>query len=194
MRLDRKACWVRLSPAAGLIQVKRKEQDMVDREIDVFVEICRDDAVIPRYSRPGDAGMDVCAAEETIIRPGETAVVPTGLKLAIPEGYEIQVRPRSGISLNTPLRLANSPGTIDSGYRDELGIIIWNASGAADAEVAEELTVDSKGNKSGTYRIRKGDRIAQILLMPVPRIRFREVKSVREIGNDRGGGFGSTGV
>ena len=138
--------------------------------------------------------MDVCAAEETIIRPGETAVVPTGLKLAIPEGYEIQVRPRSGISLNTPLRLANSPGTIDSGYRDELGIIIWNASGAADAEVAEELTVDSKGNKSGTYRIRKGDRIAQILLMPVPRIRFREVKSVREIGNDRGGGFGSTGV
>ena len=78
------------------------------------------------------------------------------------------MRPRSGISLNTPLRLANSPGTIDSGYRDELGIIIWNASGAADAEVAEELTVDSKGNKSGTYRIRKGDRIAQILLMPVP--------------------------
>jgi dUTP pyrophosphatase len=94
--------------------------------VEVFAEICREGAVLPSYARPGDAGMDVCAAEDTVIMPGQTVVIPTGLKLAVPEGYEIQVRPRSGISLNTPLRLSNSPGTIDSGYRNELGIIMTN--------------------------------------------------------------------
>jgi dUTP pyrophosphatase len=67
--------------------------------IEVFIEICRADAVLPKYANPGDAGMDVYAAEEVIVGPGETVIVPTGLKLAIPEDYEIQVRPRSGISL-----------------------------------------------------------------------------------------------
>jgi dUTP pyrophosphatase len=112
---------------------------MRNKEIDVFVEICRDGVDIPQYSRPGDAGMDVCAAEETVIKPGETVIVPTGLKLAIPEGYEIQVRPRSGISLNTPLRIANSPGTIDSGYRDEMGIIIWNTSSTSSMGIRKSL-------------------------------------------------------
>ncbi|MDD4188959.1 MAG: aminotransferase, partial [Eubacteriales bacterium] len=83
--------------------------------VEVCIEICRNDAVMPKYARPGDAGMDVFAAENCIIGPGQTAVIPTGLKLAIPEGYEIQVRPRSGLSLKTPLRIANSPGTVDSG-------------------------------------------------------------------------------
>src|SRR5690242_5171457 len=96
--------------------------------VKVFIEICRDGAVLPFYANPGDAGMDVCAAEETLIGPGETIIIPTGLKLAIPDGYEIQVRPRSGISFKTPLRISNSPGTIDSGYRDELGIIMTNTS------------------------------------------------------------------
>ncbi len=97
-------------------------------EIEVYIEICREDAVLPSYAKPGDAGMDVCAAVDRSIKPGETVIIPTGLKLAIPEGYEIQVRPRSGISYKTPLRLSNSPGTIDSGYRDELGILITNTS------------------------------------------------------------------
>ena len=79
------------------------------REIEVLVEIVREGAALPSYANPWDAGMDVCAACDTLIRPGETVIVPTGLKLAIPEGYEIQVRPRSGISLNTPLRISNSP-------------------------------------------------------------------------------------
>lgn len=166
---------------------------MEERKIEVYLELCRKDAVIPKYSRPGDAGMDVYSAEEVVINPDETVVVPTGLKLAIPEGYEIQVRPRSGISLNTPLRVANSPGTIDSGYRDELGIILSNTS-RADNCGTEILTIDSKGNKSGAYKIRKGDRIAQIVLMPVPRIEFKQVESVSNIGKNRGGGFGSTGV
>lgn len=163
-------------------------------EIEVFIEICREDAVLPSYARPGDAGMDVCAAEDVEIKPGETVIVPTGLKLAIPEGFEIQVRPRSGISFKTPLRLSNSPGTIDSGYRDELGIIMTNTSVKNEAGPEEVLDTGSKGNRNGIYRIRKGDRIAQIVLQELPRMKLTVVKSVADIGNDRGGGFGSTGV
>lgn len=162
--------------------------------IPIPVELCRPSARLPHYANPGDAGMDIYAAEEVILQPGETAVVPTGLKLAIPEGYEIQVRPRSGISLKTPLRITNSPGTIDSGYRDELGIIMTNASCTCSICEQELLTIDSKGNRKGTYHIRKGDRIAQIVLQAVPRMQFSVVDSVRDIGEDRGGGFGSSGV
>ncbi len=163
--------------------------------VEIFIELCREDAVLPKYANPGDAGMDVYAAESAIIAPGETVIVPTGLKLAIPEGYEIQVRPRSGISFKTPLRVPNSPGTIDSGYRDELGIIISNSS---DMDVPDNgetpFTLDEKENLKGTYVIKKGDRIAQIVLQVVPKMEFTIVDSVREIGSNRGGGFGSTGI
>ena len=172
--------------------------------IEIFIELCREGAILPKYARLGDAGMDVFAAEDILVKPGQTVIIPTGLKFAIPEGYEIQVRPRSGISLKTPLRIANSPGTIDSGYRDELGIIMNNSSNVSNDIVNinndktkgmnEVLPLESKGNKMGTYRIEKGDRIAQIVLQEVPRIKFTLVKSVKGIGEDRGGGFGSTGV
>ena len=102
--------------------------------------------------------------------------VPPGLKVAIPDGYEIQVRPRSGLSLKTPLRLANAPGTIDAGYRDEICVITQNTS------------------PNTPYRIEKGDRIAQFVLQKVPKILFREQTDVQRIGTDRGGGFGSTGI
>lgn len=162
-------------------------------EIEVFVEIIREGAALPAYANPWDAGMDVCAACDTLIPPGATVIVPTGLKLAIPEGYEIQVRPRSGISFNTPLRISNSPGTIDAGYRDELGIIMTNTS-TEDQPDGQPLPVSAKGNRQGAYLIKKGDRIAQLVLAQVPRMRLRVVDSVKEIGQDRGGGFGSTGV
>jgi len=162
------------------------------KEIEVAVEICREGVTLPRYRNEWDAGMDVCAAEDVIIHPNETAIVPTGLKLAIPPGYEIQVRPRSGISLKTPLRIANSPGTIDTGYKDELGIIVTNTSAGAGGD--EYYTVDSSGNKQGIYCIRKGDRIAQLVLQEVPRMKLKVVDSVSGIGTNRGGGFGSTGI
>ncbi|MGI6776628.1 MAG: dUTP diphosphatase [Acetivibrionales bacterium] len=162
--------------------------------VKVYVEICRESAILPSYANPGDAGMDVYAAEDINIMPGETVIVPTGLKLAIPQGYEIQVRPRSGISLKTPLRIPNTPGTIDSGYRDELGIIISNTSPVSGSNSQEVFSINSTGNKFGTYKIKKGDRIAQIVLQAVPRIEFSIVNSVEEIGDNRGGGFGSTGV
>ncbi|NTV88774.1 MAG: dUTP diphosphatase [Clostridiales bacterium] len=161
-------------------------------DVEVFIEICREGVALPFYAKPGDAGMDVCAAEDVLLRPGETAIVPTGLKMAIPEGYEIQIRPRSGISFKTPLRLSNSPGTIDAGYRDELGIILTNTSVNGDCH--EALTIDDKGNQKGSYLIRKGDRIAQMVLQEIPRMKLVTVKSIEGIGNDRGGGFGSTGV
>ena len=144
--------------------------------VEVFVEVCRDDVQIPEYAREGDAGMDVRSAETVVIAPGKTVLVPTGLKVAIPDGYEIQVRPRSGLSLKTPLRVANAPGTIDAGYRDEVCIIMQNTS------LDTDITIN------------KGDRVAQFVLQAVPKICFKPVDNVKAIGSDRGGGFGSTGV
>ena len=144
--------------------------------VEVFVELCREDVQSPQYAREGDAGMDIRAAETVVIAPKKTVLIPTGLKVAIPDGYEIQVRPRSGLSLKTPLRVANSPGTIDAGYRDEVCIIMQNTSD------------DSE------FTIEKGDRVAQFVLQRVPRICFTPVESVKDIGENRGGGFGSTGV
>lgn len=164
------------------------------KNVDVSVEICREGVCLPAYARDGDAGMDVCAAEEALLGPGDTLIIPTGLKFAIPDGYEIQVRPRSGITARTPLRVSNAPGTIDSGYRDELGIIITNTSEICCYSYDENITLDSHGNRKGSYLIRKGDRIAQLVLQEVPRMLLVPVPDVSEIGTSRGGGFGSTGV
>ena len=178
----------------------------------VYIQICKSDIEIPQYANIGDAGMDIRAAEDVLILPGETKIIPTGIKVAIPEGYELQVRPRSGASLKTPLRIANSPGTIDSGYRDEVGIIVSNAStvlvhhinqngitgeitfNTPDYSKSTFYSIDEKGNKSGAYLIKKGDRIAQIVLGRVETIEFESVEDVRKIGSNRGGGFGSTGT
>ena len=123
--------------------------------IDVYVEVIREGVKLPYYANSYDAGMDVCAAEDTIIEPGQTVIIPTGLKFAIPEGYEIQVRPRSGISLKTPLRLANSPGTIDAGYRNELGIIMNNSSIVSNTEnIDVYLSLDS-GESTGYVHYKK---------------------------------------
>lgn len=163
----------------------------MEGKVKVYIEKCRNSAIIPSYANAGDAGMDVYAAEDIKIEPNETVIVPTGLKVAIPEGYEIQVRPRSGISYRTKLRLSNSPGTIDSGYRDEIGIIITNVS---ESETAGKKRTLEKGNGGeGTYYVNRGDRIAQFILARVPVIDFEETDDVESIGNNRGGGFGSTG-
>ena len=159
-------------------------------EIDVLVEKCRENAKLPSYANVGDAGMDVYSAVDAEIKPGETFAVPTGIKVAIPVGYEIQVRPRSGISLKTPLRLPNTPGTIDAGYRDEVHVIIQNTS----KEDTGTFLVSEKGNKQGTYKINAGDRIAQFVLKEVPVIKWVETESVQNEGVNRGGGFGSSGI
>ena len=158
----------------------KSDQEIIKSQRDnivVHVTICRDDVKLPFYANPGDAGMDIVAAQETIIPPGETRLIPTGIKVAIPEGYEIQVRPRSGLSLNTPLRVPNSPGTIDCGFRDEIKVLMENKgnpdclkSEPGNKTLVEPFSISTKGNLNGVYKICKGERIASINLKKFPAI------------------------
>lgn len=162
------------------------------KEVEIYIETINDSVQLPFYAREGDAGMDIVSTHDIEIFPGESKIVKTGLKVSIPDGYEIQIRPRSGISLNTPLRVSNSPGTIDSGYKDEIGIILTNTS-VCNIKNNEVFGVNDK-NKKGTYLIKKGDRIAQMVLSEVPKIKFTKVNNINDYGKNRGGGFGSTGT
>ena len=164
------------------------------QKIKLPMEKCREEAVAPKYANEGDAGMDLYSCADITVKPGESVLVPTGLKMAIPYGYEVQIRPRSGISLKTPLRVPNAPGTIDCGYRDEVNVIIYNASVREDAPEGSPFTLDDKGNKHGTYLIRKGDRIAQMVVNKVEYADIEFIDDVKTIGSDRGGGFGHSGV
>lgn len=160
--------------------------------MDIYIEKISEDAVMPFYAHEGDAGMDLCANEDVIIAPGETKLIPTGLKMAIPVGYEVQIRPRSGISLKTKLRVANAPGTIDSGYRGEVCVIMDNISDLKTVE--NRITIEDKGQQ-GTYLIKKGNRIAQMVIASVVKGEIIECQDVESIDSDRGvGGFGSSGV
>lgn len=161
--------------------------------ISLPIEKCRENAVLPKYAHDGDAGMDLYSCVDKVVLPGETCLIPVGLKMAIPYGYEVQIRPRSGISLKTMLRIPNAPGTIDCGYRDEVNVIIHNASiGNNDGE--DPYTLDVKGAPHGSYLIRKGDRIAQMVICEVTYGDIEEVNSVSDLGENRGGGFGSSGI
>ncbi|WP_375208675.1 dUTP diphosphatase [Hyphomonas jannaschiana] len=130
---------------------------------------------LPAYETIGSAGMDVRAAvpEPMVLAPGARAMVPTGLSVAIPQGYEIQVRPRSGLAAKHGLTCLNTPGTIDSDYRGEIKVILVNLGQEA-------------------FTIQRGERIAQLVLAPVTRLAWQSVDSLDE--TERGaGGFGSTG-
>lgn len=146
-------------------------------DIEVGVKMLTADAVLPTYAKPGDAGFDLYAAHDMVIAPGGGAVIKTGLAFEIPEGYEIQVRPRSGNSAKTKLRVANAPGTIDSGFRGEVGVILDNIGDLLHGEPIE---------------IKKGDRIAQGVLQRVPKARFT-VKSELSTTERGEGAYGSTG-
>jgi dUTP pyrophosphatase len=161
----------------------------------VYITIMNPNAIMPSYAHANDAGMDIFASEDTYVMPGQSALVPTGLKMAIPEGYEMQIRPRSGLSLNTLLRIPNSPGTIDSGYRDEIKVIVYNASSPSETFNKDTIcTTESKGNLQGIYLIRRGDRIAQMVFASVVHTQLIAVDSIDGIGSNRNGGFGSTGM
>lgn len=128
---------------------------------------------LPAYATTGAAGMDVVSAEDVVLEPGGRHPVATGLALAIPQGYEIQVRPRSGLALKHGITVPNTPGTIDSDYRGELKIIMIN-----------------HGQES--FAVRRGDRVAQLVIAPVVQAVWQEVEELD--ATERGaGGFGSTG-
>ncbi len=128
---------------------------------------------VPGYATEGAAGMDVVAAEELALLPGQRHAVATGFALAIPHGYEVQVRPRSGLALKHGVTVPNTPGTIDSDYRGEVKIIMIN-------------------HGTAPFQIRRGDRIAQLVPAPVQHARFAEVDTLDDTARG-GGGFGSTG-
>lgn len=167
------------------------------RIIQIPIELCHPNAKIPAYAKPGDAGMDIYALEDFEVAPGERKIIKTGLKVAIPRGYELQVRPRSGTSVKTALRVANTPGTIDSGYRDEIGVIIENIEPKIkdigyDFDETGRPVITSILHGS-VFNVGKGERFAQLVLNEVPSAAFYPVDSVAQIGENRGGGFGSTG-
>ncbi|WP_299302127.1 dUTP diphosphatase [uncultured Fretibacterium sp.] len=131
------------------------------------------DFPLPEYATPASAGVDLRASEARVIPPGGRALVPTGLRIALPEGYEAQVRPRSGLALKHGVTLPNSPGTIDADYRGEIGVILMN--------LGQEPFV-----------VEPGDRIAQMVVAPVARVAWSEAEVLD--ATERGeGGFGSTG-
>lgn len=147
-----------------------------DRElIPVKIYKLNPEVKLPKYAHNSDAGADVESIETVVVPAHQTVIVKTGIAVGIPSGYEIQLRPRSGISAKTNLRIANAPSTIDSGYTGEIGIIITNI-----------------GDKD--YTINKGDKIAQMLIAETPMIKWEEVSSIEELGKTERGanGYGST--
>jgi dUTP pyrophosphatase len=133
-----------------------------------------EDATLPRYQTHGSAGMDLCCAESFELKPMERRLVKTGIRIALPEGYEAQVRPRSGLALRHGISMVNTPGTIDSDYRGEVGLILINFG-------------------SDAVEFNRGDRIGQLVIAPVARAEMVVVEELDE--TKRGaGGFGSTGL
>jgi dUTP pyrophosphatase len=146
----------------------------VDQPIVVQIQRLDPDMPVLRPAHPGDAGVDLRASAPVSLKPGERALVPTGLAVAIPVGYAGFVQPRSGMAIKKGLGLLNSPGLIDSGYRGELKVIVVNLD--------PEEVID----------IERGDRIAQLVILPVPEVVYEDVVELPP--SERGeGGFGSTG-
>ncbi|KAF0124948.1 MAG: dut [Elusimicrobia bacterium] len=143
-------------------------------KLEITVQKLAEGARIPAYAHEGDAGVDLYSAVDKVLQPGERALIPTGLKMAIPHGYEGQVRPKSGLALKHGLTVLNTPGTVDAPYRGEVGVILVN--------------LDPKT----PYEIKKGEKVAQMVFNKVEYAYFTEAKELAE--TTRGaGGFGSTG-
>lgn len=134
------------------------------------------DIPLPAYSTEGSAGMDICAAveDDCMLKPGETALIPTGFIIELPPGHEAQIRPRSGLAIKHGLGILNAPGTIDSDYRGEVKIILTNFG-------------------KNPYTIRRGDRIAQMIVAPYERVKWEETSSLNSSARGSGG-FGHTGI
>ncbi|WP_280726577.1 dUTP diphosphatase [Kitasatospora sp. MAA4] len=142
--------------------------------MDVLIRRLDPDLPLPSYAQPGDAGADLCAAADADLEPGERTVIPTGVAIALPDGYAAFVHPRSGLAARCGVALVNAPGTVDAGYRGEIKVIVVN--------------LDPRERVS----FRRGDRIAQLVIQQVEKARFHEVAELP--GSARAeGGFGSTG-
>ena len=172
-------------------------EGVAKRIINIPIELTSENAKMPKYAHLGDGAVDLYSPADYVIKPGETVLIPCDIKVALPYGYAFLIHPRSGTSLKTKLRIANSIGLIDSQYKGVIGVIMENV----DAPIKD---IEYEFNENGqpiiksiehgaTYYINKGERFAQMRLVEVPTAGFVQVKSVGEIGDDRGGGFGSSG-
>lgn len=142
--------------------------------MDVLIQRLDPELPLPGYAHPGDAGADLCTAIDLVLEPGERALVPTGIAIALPDGYAAFVHPRSGLAHTFGVSIVNAPGTVDAGYRGEIKISLINH------------------DPTSPVAFRRGDRIAQLVIQQVERARFHEVE--RLPGSARGdGGHGSTG-
>ncbi|MEI6132317.1 MAG: aminotransferase [Bacillota bacterium] len=170
---------------------------------------------IPVCQSEFSAGYDLFAPVDMVIRPGETKIMPMNFVIALEPDVEAQVRPRSGLSLRTTLRISNSPGTIDSDYRDLVGVIIENVFDLSNLaylayenedfhkklireyrhidSLGQRIYIDNDGNPYGTIHINAGDRIAQLVFSRYLKAEFIETDKPEYIGNNRGGGFGHSG-
>jgi len=138
------------------------------------VKLLNGKAKAPHYSHEGDAGLDLYAAGEAVLQPGDSCLIPTGLSIQLPEGTEAQIRPRSGLAKDHQITVLNTPGTIDEGYRGEVGVILINLG-------------------RQTFKVDLGMKIAQMVIKPVLRVDVELVKEL-DVSNRGAGGFGSTGT
>lgn len=184
----------------GIVANALGENERIARRIvSVPIQRLSNEVKLPEYAHTTDSGLDVFALDDYTINPGEIKIIPTGLRVALPKGYEIQVRAKSGLSARTHMRVANGIGTLDEGYHDEIGIILENNEPAIkdiaydfDDETHRPI-ITSILHGSPVY-ITKGQKIAQLVLAEVPKISWQEVDDITLYGaEDRQGGFGSTG-
>lgn len=165
--------------------------------VEIPVEICRENAKLPTYATNGSGAMDIYSPEEVTLRPGECKIIPVGIKVAIPHGYALLIQPRSGLSRKIKLRIPNSPGLIDEDYHEEIGVIIENIDPPlkeANIITNGDGTIEDANLYGSDITIGKGERFAQMRLVEVPRVKWREVNSLGTSIEDHGKGFGSTGV
>lgn len=144
-------------------------------QVQVLITRLDPELPLPQYAKPGDAGADIVSRIDITLAPGERALVPTGIAIALPDGYVALVHPRSGLAIKHGVTMVNSPGTVDAGYRGELQIILINH------------------DRSESISFKRGDRIAQLVIQQVERAEFVEVSELPGSGRGKGG-FGSTGV
>lgn len=147
---------------------------MPDHTIDVLLHRLDPDVPVPSYAHPGDAGADLVTTVDVVLGPGERATVPTGVAIALPDGYAAFVHPRSGLAAKHGVTIVNAPGTVDAGYRGEIRVTLLNT------------------DRSEPVHLARGDRVAQLVVQRVERVRFLEAQTLP--GSHRGeGGFGSSG-